>query len=206
MRKFKSLILISILVFSISACKNKGTKPLLPYYLGEEMHPVWILPNQGKEVFQRWSNLNLFDHDGTEIETNKIKAKAIVLQLFYGGCGAKCDLGFKAMDTLQLELANDSILLLSISIDPEKDNTTVLKKIAKQYHANASKWMLLNGESIDIDDFLKHTLQIVIEHPNSLEKINQLYLFDNQGFLRGIYDANSFVEVENIKLDTHLFR
>lgn len=204
--KSKYLLIVAIGLLTINSCKNKGTKPLLPYFLGEEITEVWILPEQEKSAFVKFPNFDLKDQFDVEIKSKHLQNKAFVVNFFYGGCKNSCAKTLEAMDSLQNRLLKDEVLFLSISIESQRDSLGTLKFLAEKHHANPEKWRLLSGDKEQVDHILKSILNREVSHPNDFNSYNELYLFDNQGYLRGIYDINTQVAIENLILDTRLFR
>lgn len=204
--RIKHFIIIALGILILNSCKNKGTKPVLPYYLGEELNEVWILPGQVKEAFVNFPNFQLKDQFEVQIERNHLNEKAFVVNFFHGDCETVCSKGMKAMDSLQNRLLEDEVLFLSISLDADRDSLNTLKELTETYHVNPEKWRLLSGDKLQISEISKLVLQKEIAHPNDYKKYNHLYLFDKKGYLRGIYDVSNPVSIETIILDTHLFR
>lgn len=202
--KYTFIIVAGILLFN--SCKNKGTKPLLPFYQGEELNEVWILPEEEKKDFINFPNFQLNDQFEVLIERQHLNEKAFVVNFFYGDCENVCKKGMKAMDSLQNRLLEDEVLFLSISVDASRDSLNTLQELNETYHVNPEKWRLLSGDKNQVNQILKVVLNKKISHPNDFKEFNLLYLFDKKGYLRGIYDVEKMVSIENLILDTRLFR
>tara|TARA_R110002096_G_scaffold436044_1_gene665968 strand:- start:19602 stop:20222 length:621 start_codon:yes stop_codon:yes gene_type:complete len=204
--KGKCLILISLVFLGMNSCKNKGTKPLLPYFLGEELNEVWILPQQEKKAFVKFPNFTLKDQFDVEIKSKHLSNKAFVVNFFYGDCERTCNQAMKAMDSLQNRLFDDEVLFLSISIEADKDSLITLQTLSEKFNTNPEKWRILGGDPTQINSILKQIFNIKIEHPKDFKNFNSLFLFDKFGYLRGIYHLKNQVAIENLILDTRLFR
>ncbi len=204
--RIKSILIITAGILLFTSCKNKGTKPLLPYYLGEEFQEVWILPEQEKKAFINFPDFQLKDQFEVDILKKHLIGQAFVLNFFYGNCKNACSDGMKAMDSLQNRLLEDEVLFLSISLDGDRDNVNTLKKYSEEFSVNPEKWRLLTGDKKQIKQIIKTVLNQKINHPNDYKDYNLLYLFDSEAYLRGIYDLKNEVAIENLILDTRLFR
>lgn len=204
--KIKSILIIATGILLFSSCKNKGTKPLLPYYLGEDLNEVWILPEQEKKAFINLPDFQLKDQFDVNIERKHLLGQAFVLNFFYRDCKNACSIGMKAMDSLQNRLFDDEVLFISFSLDADKDDNKTLKSHSENYNVNPEKWRLLSGDQNQINQILKEVLKKNIIHPNDYKDYHLLYLFDKDAYLRGIYDLKNEVAIENLILDTRLFR
>lgn len=206
---FSRNLLFALLAVLLVSCKNKGTKPILPYYLSDangNLREVWIQPDQTRTAFQKLASFTLKDQNDDLISSDQLRAKALVVSFFFGDCNQRCEPGLEAMEKLQSRFENEDILLLTFSIDSRRDSLEVLEEIGAQYNADPDKWLFLAGDDDQVRDLLSVTFKKFVIHPNDLKDINTVYLIDKSGFLRGSYDLSDEVNTENLALDSHLFR
>jgi protein SCO1/2 len=114
------------------------------------------------------------------------------------------------MSYIQKEFINDNeILLLSHSVNPEKDNVSVLKQYAKEKKVEFKRWKLLTGNKNEIYDLGRK--YYFIEEDEGIKKGNDVFLhtenfilLDKKRYIRGIYnglDPNSIQDlIRDIKV------
>jgi len=104
------------------------------------------------------------------------------------------------MASLQSNLSDESLRLVSISVDPEFDTREVLAKYAAQYRAEEGRWFFLTGDKTvihnlaksgflagGVDDVTLHTTRFV--------------LIDRQGRVRGYYSSTDEDELRKLRND-----
>ena len=207
MLKDLRLLFQLLVLVALASCKNQGTKPVLPYYIGDDLKPIWVLPEQDLSPYRHISSFNLINQSEQELNSDKIK-RAFVLSFFFGNCHLKCNHSLNGMQYLQNNFTDpDDPFLITISVDADRDSLEILQVFADKYGAQADVWHFLSGNMEDVNDLLTSLLGLhPLNFPNDLEDFGKLYLIDNEGYLRGIYDARDPVDVENAALDSHLFR
>jgi protein SCO1/2 len=111
-----------------------------------------------------------------------------------------------SLKTVQEAYKDDpTILLHSISIDPERDSATQLRKYADQYEINTKNWSLLTGNKKDIYKMARNSFMIVATDgdggPDDFIHSEKLVLIDTKKRIRGYYDGTSSKEVNQLIRD-----
>lgn len=94
----------------------------------------------------------LIDQNERPVRSADLKGKVLVVGFIYTNCPDVCPLTTTRMRELQLSLAKAGMLgndamLLSISVDPDRDTPAVLAKYAANYGADTSTWPFLTGKT-----------------------------------------------------------
>ena len=95
-----------------------------------------------------FTDLNVITHEGEELRfySDLLKDKLVVISFFYANCPTAQPAlvtSFKLQKRLRGRLGRD-ILLLTISVDPEKDTLEVVREYAKKFNPQKG-WLFLTG-------------------------------------------------------------
>ena len=95
-----------------------------------------------------FTDLNVITHEGEErrFYSDLLKDKLVVISFFYTNCPTAQPAlvtSFKLQKRLRNRLGRD-ILLLTISVDPEKDTLEVIREYAKKFNPQKG-WLFLTG-------------------------------------------------------------
>ena len=124
----------------------------LPYFNDPDFTPIWI-DNNGPSIdtLHKVLDFSLTNQNGELINQDLFKGKIYVANFFFTACPGICPKLTNNFNKLQEEFKDDdSFLLLSHSVMPSTDSVKVLKKYAKQYNVDDSKWHLVTGSENDI--------------------------------------------------------
>ena len=110
----------------------------------------------------RIPDVALVDDTGKEVRffTDLVKDRAVVISFFYTNCRGTCPGTNLVLAELRQILAQDfgrSVRLISISIEPEKDDVPAIAEYAAQFRTEATdpdtpEWVFLTGEPEAIRD------------------------------------------------------
>jgi protein SCO1/2 len=105
---------------------------------------------------------------------------------------------------------DDSLLLLSHSVNPLHDTVEVLNAYGSTYGAIKNKWHLLTGDKKQIYDLAKTSYLVnAIEDdgtPEGFLHSELLLLVDTKGRMRGMYDGTDKVQVQKLIEDIKLLK
>lgn len=135
---------------------------LIPFTLAQEGHrakppepegfPHNVSPSQDREAKQRncFTDLKLITQEGQEVRfyTDILKDRVVLINFFFTHCVAACPLQSKVLADLQPKLGDrlgKEILLVSISVNPERDTPVAMKEYAEKFDAQKG-WVLLSGK------------------------------------------------------------
>jgi len=131
-----------------------------------------------------------FTNQNNKIITNlDFKNKVVVLEFFFTSCPTICPKMNVNMVKLQNTFSkNDDFGIISISIDPERDNSNVLKKYALEKGATMKNWHFLTGDLKAIYKLSNDGFKLYAgknkEAEGGFEHSGLFALIDKKGFIR----------------------
>jgi protein SCO1/2 len=107
---------------------------------------------------RRFRNVALTTHEGKQVRfyDDLIKGKTVLMNFFYTNCSGEslCPMATANLARVQKLLGKrvgKDIFIYSITLDPEHDTPTVLKRYARGFGAGPG-WLFLTGEKSDIEN------------------------------------------------------
>ncbi len=188
----------------LGACQNNQPHWLLPV-LGEKQL-------QGEDtVYHRIKPFALLNQYGDTVTQKTIEGKLVVANFFFATCQSICpEMSTNLVDVQKAFVKDDSLLILSHSVNPLHDTVEVLKNYAGTYGAMKNKWHLLTGNKAMIYDLAKTSYLVnAFEDDGSPEGFlhsEMLLLLDSKGRLRGTYDGTDKAQVQNLIRDIHILK
>ena len=201
------LILKIFLIYSIVfyfGCTEKKSSVLLPIY-GEKK----IIA--GDTIYHQIASFNLTNQIGQVVNQNTTKNKIYIANFFFASCQSICPMMSNQLQEVQKAfLADDSVLILSHSVNPLHDTVAVLSNYADTYGAKTNKWHLLTGNKKQIYDLAKTSYLVnAFEDDGSPEGFlhSELFLLiDKKARIRGMYDGTNTSEVKKLIEDVKLLK
>ena len=201
------LILKIFLIYSIVfyfGCTEKKSSVLLPIY-GEKK----IIA--GDTIYHQIASFNLTNQIGQVVNQNTTKNKIYIANFFFASCQSICPMMSNQLQEVQKAfLADDSVLILSHSVNPLHDTVAVLNNYADTYGAKTNKWHLLTGNKKQIYDLAKTSYLVnAFEDDGSPEGFlhSELFLLiDKKARIRGMYDGTNTSEVKKLIEDVKLLK
>jgi protein SCO1/2 len=195
-----SALAIAVLSFS---CKKESTL-LLPVY-GEKK------ATETDTVYHTVGQFAFTNQYGETISNSTVKDKIYVADFFFATCQSICPVMSKNLTQVQKEFEkNDSILILSHSVNPMHDTVAVLSAYAESYGAKKNKWHFLTGNKKQIYDLAKTSYLVnALEDDGSEEGFlhSELFLLvDPNGRIRGMYDGTDNAAVNKLISDIRLLK
>lgn len=197
-------IYLVVCLFLASSCKEKAPAFVLPVF-GEKN----IVNND--TVYHEIKKFSLTDQSGQTITNETVKGKIFVANFFFATCQSICPEMSTNLTDVQAAFKNDdSLLILSHSVNPLHDTVEVLKNYAETYHADSNKWHLLTGDKKQIYELAKSSYLVnALEDDGTPEGFlhSELFLLmDGKGRLRGMYDGTDKAQVKKLIEDIKLLK
>ncbi len=137
----RSTILFLIIILGFTA---------VGYGLVEVFVNVSPLPVYGKEG-HKVNHFTLTDQLGEEFNSEDYEGKIWIVNSFFASCPIVCPKVMKNLQEVHDYIRNDeSIITLSVTVDPKRDTPEQLLNYARKYNANNETWRLLTGEKKSI--------------------------------------------------------
>ncbi len=200
--------LLAILVVFMSSC-SQLIKKELPVFNPSDFDPK-LVDTSLRKVNQNHTvkDFNLTNQNGVKISSKDYENKVYVVDFFFTRCPSICPIMTDNMLLIQNEfIKDDQIMLLSLSVTPEIDSVSVLKKYAVEKGIEDSKWNITTGSKKHIYELARKSyfavvdqgdgdLQDFIHTPNFI-------LVDKKKQIRGIYNGTELSEVTRLIEDIH---
>jgi protein SCO1/2 len=97
-------------------------------------------------VYRTVPDFSLIERSGKPFTRADLLGRVSVVDFFYTRCTDACPLQSAYLARLQHDAALDpSVLLVSITVDPDYDSPAVLARYASQFRADSRRWLFLTG-------------------------------------------------------------
>lgn len=104
-----------------------------------------------RAAYRNVPDFSLTERSGKTISRADLLGRVSVVDFFYTRCNETCPLQSAYLARLQREPSLDSsVLLVSITVDPEYDTPAVLTDYATRFDADSRQWLFLTGPRSDI--------------------------------------------------------
>jgi protein SCO1 len=127
--------------------------------------------------------------NGKKFGAADLEGRVWVANFFFTTCNGPCPRMSAQMHKLQGMLKGSTeVRLVSISIDPKRDNTAALAAYAQRWKADPAKWRFLTGPAEQINVLSWDTFHLA-SAGGSLEHSTKFALVDKKLQIRGFYDS-----------------
>lgn len=146
-------------------------------------------------VWHHVKNISFTNQLGQPVSLYDIKGKVIVMDFFFSRCPTFCPGMARAMKKLQDSFKkNDTsfVQFISVSIDPEHDSVSQLRKFADKFNVNPDNWWLVTGDKKEIYDFALQEMKASVadaEVDTGFIHTQNFFLLDREKIVRGWYNA-----------------
>jgi protein SCO1 len=193
--------LMALLIFSCSH-SSEAPKRVLPIYGEKHLSTT-------DTIFHTLPNFKLTNQYNEIVTNETVKNKIYVADFFFATCQSICPQMSKQLTRVQDAFAkNDSVLILSHTVNPMHDSVKVLNDYAQRYNAIKGKWHFLTGDKKTIYDLAKTGYLVnALEDDGSAEGFlhsELLLLMDSKQRIRGMYDGTDEAAVSKLIADTKL--
>lgn len=206
MRIFAIIALLSLVTACNNSKEGKSDKSLP--YLG----PIEVVKDttngQSTIVDTVWHTIPAFsfvDQDSNMVTNSTFAGKIYVADFFFTTCPSICPkMKEQMLRIYNRYIDNDTVALLSHSIDPKHDTVGTLKAYADKLGISSSKWHLITGDKEEIYKMATYYFIAVEEDPRvagGYAHSGGFLLVDKEGHIRGHYDGTRPEEVDELLLD-----
>jgi protein SCO1 len=151
-------------------------------------------------VLRQLPRFELVGSNGKPFGSDELRGHVYVVNFFFTDCTSLCPTLMKGMARLQERYRDeklDSIRLVSITADPERDTPERLREAERSYGVDPARWVLLTGPRDRIRDLAVTGFQVALGEPDRTEAglldiahSGKILLVDPAGGLRGYYDSD----------------
>jgi cytochrome oxidase Cu insertion factor (SCO1/SenC/PrrC family) len=119
---------------------------------------------QDEAAREYFTDLEVVDQNGKRMRffTDVLKDRVVVINVIFTNCQDACPLVTQKLMQTQDRLVpaiKDDVWFVSISTDPERDDSAALKNFAKAQRVDEHNWLFLTGPKQNIDQILKKLRQ-----------------------------------------------
>ncbi|MCW7463634.1 SCO family protein [Leptospira limi] len=215
LRTISIFLFCLVSLFVLGNCKENQSSPetdSLPYFSGKDFDPIWTkVPNETSNLHQIPEGFKLTNHLGNQIQLREHSPKISLVVFFYATCRGICPMITKNIIQIEPQLSEFKDLeISSISINPKEDTPAVLSKYRTLYKIQNPNWNFYTGELLDIESFAKNTCGAEVEgfsvEKNKYEFVHteNIFLFDGNKYLRGIYRAKGTGDIQRLVADLRI--
>ncbi len=203
-RASKLFITILIIIGFMASCNTNEPRGL-PYYIGPDLTPLWI--SKTSDSFEHIHIIPAFSfiNQNGEVFTEKnVAGKIYVANFIFTSCGSICPKMTANFSILQKAFANDDeVILLSHTVDPERDSAATLRRYAGIKKISATKWQLLTGSKAALYTLAKKEYFAgdslgYYGDLNEFLHTEKVFLIDKHRRIRGVYNGTLPVEMNRI--------
>jgi protein SCO1 len=152
-------------------------------------------------VLRQLPRFELVGSNGKPFGSDELRGHVYVVNFFFTDCTSLCPTLMKGMARLQeryREEKLDSIRLVSITADPERDTPERLRQAEGEYGVDPARWALLTGSRERVRDLAVTGFQVALGEPErtgagllDIAHSGKILLVDPAGRLRGYYDSDA---------------
>jgi len=138
------------------------------------------------------------NQDGERVTEKSVRNKVTVAEYFFTSCPSICPVMNSNMkDVYEKFKTNPGFMILSHTVDPERDSVSVLKKYSRRYDAESPGWQFLTGSKDSLYQSASKDYLLAVEDSSDSNFIHTQYvaLLDKKRQIRGFYD---FTNKENV--------
>ena len=95
-------------------------------------------------------DFRLIERSGRDVTQADFRGRVWVAAFIFTRCPLSCPRISSVMKDLQQRFAGTSVLLASISVDPDYDTPAVLNQYAQKFEARPDRWWFLTGDKAEI--------------------------------------------------------
>ena len=183
-----------LLLLAFAACNSgPGSLPILNKRVAVE----------GEMKPKRIPDFAFVNQDSSLVTPSTFEGKAYVTDFFFTSCPTICPVMTQNMLRIYQEYEDDGrLLLLSHTIDPERDTVGKLRHYAANIGVSSEKWHFVTGEKDSIYAIADDYFNIVVEDPTlpgGFDHSGRLVLIDPDGHIRSycngtdLKDVNRFI-------------
>ncbi len=159
----------------------------------------WTGGDDPESPFGPVGSFSLRDSEGETWTPEKLRGKVWVASFLFTRCLGGCPQVTSSMSEIQKRTADRrDLMLVSFTVDPERDTPGELKKFAERFDANPARWKFLLGEEEAIHKMIREQFKLGIQRnsPGASKEVKagfeidhplKLVVVDKQGQIRGYF-------------------
>ncbi|MBS1619101.1 MAG: SCO family protein [Bacteroidetes bacterium] len=203
----RGIYIIPVILLALTSCKPTP-EPRLKV-LGETVvHHETV---GGQDVYDTVTAVippfRLIDQYGHVVDTGTVSGHIYVVDFFFTHCPSICPKMKAELHKVYEKYSAKGVLILSHSIDPERDTFPALRLYAEKLNIDNTKWLFLTGDKDSIYAMADHYLAYAKEDkdsPGGFVHDGNFILIDTKRHIRGYYDGTTDEGTEKLMNDIEL--
>jgi cytochrome oxidase Cu insertion factor (SCO1/SenC/PrrC family) len=139
-------------------------------------------------------DFRLTERSGRTVTQADLHGKIWIAAFVFTRCTGPCPQVTGTIARLQSELAiNKDLMLVSFTVDPDRDNLEDLRAYADHFGADPDRWLFLTGPKDVIDPLCEKGFGLALKRPpgEEITHSTRLTLVDQHSHKRGYFDGRS---------------
>lgn len=157
------------------------------------------------EKYAKAPEFQFTQQDGKTVSNEDLKGKVWIANFIFTRCAGPCPVMTSHMAELNDQLGTKlkDVQLVSISVDPEYDQPSVLKEYGERVGAQPDRWKFLTGPSDTVHDVVTKGFLQALGKDNDGAPMHstRFIVVDRDGWIRGFQDGNDPELVQKLLVD-----
>ena len=181
-----------------------------------DVNPEMVAPELRKKGMNHIiENFQFLNQNGKLVKSKDIEGKIWVVEYFFATCLGICPIMNEQMKRVQSAYEKDTnVVILSFTVDPDKDSIKALKEYAVNHGAIDGKWHFFTGDKKELYALARNSFFVL--KPAEAKNLgdagsdfihtNNFVLVDQKKRIRGYYDGTNPKEVDSLIQDISILR
>jgi protein SCO1 len=203
----RALAAVAMVVALSAAWHATATTSALPVFGPEDFNPRLVDTDRfGSRTTHRVGTFVATDQSGRQVTERDLDGRITVASFIFTHCSEICVGMVRQLKRVQAAYAADArVLLLSHSVDPERDTVATLRAFADARGLNAERWRLVTAPRATIVALARQSYFAVHNEAaagaTDYVHTETLVLVDGQRRLRGFYNGTLPHDVDQLIAD-----
>jgi protein SCO1 len=145
-----AILLLPCIVFLVLLTGKHRIKPL------EILGPIEV-SEKGDTIYHTVPDFHFINQEGKEVSQENLEGKIYVADFFFASCPSICPKMTDELSRIAHKFRNQkSFMIISHTVNPDKDLVPVLAEYAKRFKADPKKWYFVTGDKKEIYDIARN--------------------------------------------------
>jgi len=184
------------------------------YFKGEDLNPFWQADGNSLPAgLKQMAGFSFANERGEDLTEKNLDGKFTIVGFFFSRCAGICPMVTANIKRISQKITDQrDVVFLSISIDPDHDKTKELKEFKGRFDSQQANWHFLTGDKDAIYALARSVFNadvVVRARPkgdNDFIHTENVYLLDQNRYLRGIYRAKGNGDIDRLISDLTMLR
>lgn len=189
-----------------------GDSDGLPFYRNSALTPEWPgASDHNAPAMHRVLAFELRNQHGAVVRDSILDGRVSIVHFFFATCGGVCPSTRANISRLLRSLPDSNIVVLSHSVQPEKDTVAALEAYAAMHSIRDPRWQLLTGMPTEMQRLARESYFVNLNDGRSygsdrLAHTETVVLVDGARRIRGVYNGTLRLDMERLRDDIAVLR